>query len=410
MTTHIELPYTGLEATMSEVETTVQDSCHKLAETVFRPVGVELDAMDAEAAVAPDSPLWGALEKAAELGLSPMALTEMDPEEGVRVMAFAAEELAWGDGGLAGMALVSHMPVLYSMLAGNMEMAEYCEGKLGCWGITEPDHGSDMLDPGGDAMATDGSYGRPNCIARIDGDKIIINGQKSAWVSGAMTAQVCALYCHAEIDGEIRPGIACIVPLDAEGVSRGKPLDKMGLRALNQGEIYFDNVEVPLKNLLAGPDTYTEFVTTTLAAANPHVGILYLGIARAAYEHALAYAHERKQGGQPIIRHANVRERLFHMFRKLEAARALVMRAMIYNVKAPQPALHGSIAAKVTATELAFEIASEAMQMFGGNGVTREYPLEKLFRDTRTGLIADGLSEILSIKGGTMLVNPDLLR
>ena len=121
-------------------------------------------------------------------------------------------------------------------------------------------------------------------MARIECDRIIVNGQKSAWVSGGTVAQVCALYCHYEENGETRPGIALIVPLDLPGVTRGKPLEKIGLRALNQGEIYFDNVEVPIQHLLAGPDKYADFVRHTLAEANVHVANMAVGMARAAYE------------------------------------------------------------------------------------------------------------------------------
>lgn len=409
MSSYIELPISGLEPTLSEMEQAIQDTTHRFAEEVLRPAGIALDKLSAEDMIAPESLLWEVLEKSQDLGLNLTAMMELEPIERVRLLAIASEELAWGDAGLAGAILVNHFPVMYSLMAGNTAMAEYCEGKRGCWAITEPDHGSDMLDVEASLRLEGSSYGRPNCVARIEGDKIIIKGQKSAWVSGAMTAEVCALYCHAEVDGEVVPGISVIVPLDAKGVSRGKPLDKIGLRCLNQGELYFDNVEVPLSHLLAGPDTYADLVQLTLAEANPHVGLMFVGAARAAYEHALAYAHERKQGGVAIILHQNVRYRLFHMFRKVEASRALVRRAMEYNATAPRPALQGSAAAKVTATQSAFEVASDALQIFGGNGVTKEYPVEKLLRDTRAGLIADGCNEFLALKGGSLLINPDLL-
>jgi alkylation response protein AidB-like acyl-CoA dehydrogenase len=135
---------------------------------------------------------------------------------------------------------------------------------------------------------------------------------------------------------------------------------------------------------------------------------MFIGVARAAYEHALAYAHERKQGGVPIIQHQNVRYRLFHMFRKVEAARAMVLRAMEFNACAPRVAFQASAAAKVTATQTALEVANEALQIFGANGLTKEYPMEKLLRDARAGLIADGCNEVLALKGGNMLVNPEL--
>ncbi len=399
----------GLDSDLSEEELAIQQACHRFAEEVLRPIGAELDTLTPEQVIAPDSKLWTVLRQASELGLSVMNMAELPARERARIMAIATEEMAWGDVGLAGAILVNQMPGLYSLLAGNTEMAAYCEGKLGCWGITEPDHGSDMLDADGSLRPAGVAYGRPNCVARIEGDKIIVNGQKSAWVSGALTAQVCALYCHIEEDGVTRPGISLIVPLDADGVTRGKPLDKLGMRALNQGELYFDNVEVPISHLLAGPDDYKTLVHHTLTEANAHVGNVCVGLARAAYEHALAYAHERKQGGIAIIQHQSVRQRLFHMFRKVEAARALVRRTIEFNATAPIPALQGSIAAKITGTQTAFEVASDALQIFGGNGLTKEYPMEKLLRDARAGLIADGCNEMLSIKGGSQLIDPELL-
>ena len=130
---------------------------------------------------------------------------------------------------------------------------------------------------------------------------------------------------------------------------------------------------------------------------------MFVGVARAAFEHALAYAHERKQGGVPIVQHQSVRSRLFGMYRKVEAARALARRVVIANATAPQPALQGAIASKITATQTAFEVASEAVQIFGGAGMSREYPVEKLLRDARASMIEDGCNELLAIKGGSQL-------
>ena len=410
MSEYVSLPLSGLEPPLSEMEVAVQDNCHRYAVEVMRPLAPVLDRMAADDLPGKDSPLWGALAKAGELGLSVLAMMELPPAERVKLLAIATEELAWGDGGIAGSILVNNFPVMYSLMAGNKAMAQYCEGKLGCWGITEPDHGSDMLDATGVLAASNTSYGRPNCTARIAGDKIIINGQKSAWVSGAMTAQVCALFCHhVDEQGNTKPGVAVIVPLDLPGVSRGKPLDKLGLRGLNQGELFFENVEVPIANLLAGPDKYAELAYHMLCEANPHVACVAVGLARAAFEHAWKYAHERKQGGVPIIQHQHVRFRLFEMFRKIEAARALTRRVMEYNATAARPSMLASTSAKVTATQTAFEVASDALQMFGGNGLTKEYPMEKLFRDARAMLIADGSNEILAMKGASDLINPDWL-
>lgn len=407
---YVALPLSGLEAPLSEMEVAIQDNVHRFAVDVMRPLGHVLDKMSSDEMPAKGSPLWDALDKANGLGLSVLAMAELPPLERVKLFAIASEELAWGDAGIAGAILVNHFPVIYSLLAGNHAMAEFCEGKRGCWGITEPDHGSDMLDGNAAIASPNGKYGRPNCTARIVGDKIIINGQKSAWVSGAPTAEVCALFCHhTDETGVTKPGVAVIVPLNVKGVSKGKPLDKLGIRGLCQGEIYFDNVEVPINHLLAGPDTYQDLVYRMLSEANPHVAALAVGVARAAFEHAWEYAHQRKQGGVAIIQHQHVRFRLFEMFRKIEAARALTRRVMEFNATAPRPSLLGSTSAKVTATQTAFEVASDALQMFGGNGLTKEYPMEKLFRDARALLIADGANEILAMKGASDLINPELL-
>ncbi|MBD3645882.1 MAG: acyl-CoA/acyl-ACP dehydrogenase, partial [Pseudomonadales bacterium] len=309
MAEYIEFPLTGLETPLNDVEQAVQENVHRFARDVMRPAGIRLDKLTPDEFIAEDSELWSVLEQAGELGLNLIELMQMEPLDRVRLLGLASEELAWGDAGLAGMILVNHFPVMYSMMANNMEMAEFCEGKRGCWAITEPDHGSDSLDPEFDLQAVNGEYGRPNCVARVEGDQVVISGQKSAWVSGGSTAEVCSLFCHAEVDGETRPGIAVIVPLDTPGVNRGKPLDKMGLRTLNQGEIFFEDVVVPRSHLLAGPDPdeYGTLSYHMLTEANPHVGLMFVGLARAAFEHALAYAHERVQGGVPIITPQNVR-------------------------------------------------------------------------------------------------------
>ncbi len=417
MAKYIELPVSGLEAPLNELEQAVQDNCHKFAEEVMRPAGLRLDKLSAEEMAAEDSELWDVIEKAESLGLNLTDMVDMDPVEQVKLLAIASEELAWGDCGLACQILTKQFPVMFSLLAGNMEMAKYCDSfKTGCWGITEPDHGTDMLDANGalhyggePTYGSNGTYGRPNCVAKIEGDKVIVQGQKSAWISGGFTAQVCALFCHAEVDGVTKPGVAVIVPLDSPGITRGQPLEKMGVRTLNQTELYFDNVEVPIANVLAGPDTYEEYAYKVLSIANPMVAIMWLGNARAAFELALDYAHERKAGGVPIIKHQSVRYRLFHMFRKVEASRALIRRTLEYNASHETPALQGSTAAKVTTTQLGFEVCSDALQIFGGNGMTKEYPMEKLLRDARAGMIADGCNEMLAVKGGSMLVNPEKL-
>jgi alkylation response protein AidB-like acyl-CoA dehydrogenase len=132
------------------------------------------------------------------------------------------------------------------------------------------------------------------------------------------------------------------------------------------------------------------------------MGQLFVGVARAAFELALDYAKERVQGGRPIFEHQSVRARLFRMFTKVEAARALARRVWSFT-STSFPQVHYSIASKVFCTNTAFEVASEAVQVFGGNGLSREYPIEKLLRDARASMIEDGCNEVLSLVGASRL-------
>ena len=131
MSDYINLPLSGLEEPLSEMEQFVQDTAHRFAEEVLRPAGAEIDRMSADEAVSERSPLWGVMEKAAGLGLSVKAMLDLEPLERERILLIAAEELAWGDPGLAGMVLTSQMPGLYAALAGNLEMVDFCDGKIG---------------------------------------------------------------------------------------------------------------------------------------------------------------------------------------------------------------------------------------------------------------------------------------
>lgn len=402
----------GAEPPLSETAAMILESLERYAAEVMRPVGADLDRMTPDEVIAPGSPYWDARRKFVELGFGVEALLGFEPEERGKMMCLLFETMGWGDSGLAISFGAGMLPQYMCAVLGRDDLLQqYPDAVLGCWGITEPDHGSDMLDPNRMIFHPQGQYGRPNCAARIDGDEVVVNGQKSAWVSNGTIAEVCVLYCATDTGSgfDAQRGCVVIVPMDAPGVSCGKALDKIGQRALNQGEIYFDNVRVPRSHLLAGPDEFEDAVKIIHTAANGLMGATFTGVARAAYELALDYAHERKQGGVPIIRHQSVAYRLFHMFRKVEAARALTNRVVHYNFVSPNPALHAAMTAKVTATQSAFEVASDALQIFGGNGLTREYPVEKLLRDARASLIEDGCNEILAIKGGYYLIDPDRL-
>lgn len=402
----------GVEPPMDEEMRAFRDSLRQFATKVMRPIGRELDLLTAEQAAAKGSRLYEFFDKYDELGISLELLGSLDDEQRATMFPMLFEELGWGDAGLAISAGVRMLPLYMAAKFGNQFVLDnYSEKLIGCWGITEPDHGSDTLDTGRLLFRPDGPYGRPNCYAKVVDGELIINGQKSAWVSNGCIAELCILYCAAETADGYEPhnGYVVVVPTNMPGVSHGKPLEKMGQRPLPQGELFFDNVKVSLEHVLAGPDEYKKAVHAIHSEANLLMAAVFTGVARSAYDHALAYAHERKQGGQPIIRHQDVARRLFHMLRKVESAQALTRRVAHFNTLSPIPALQGAMLAKVTATEHAFEVASDAIQMFGGNGLTKEYPVEKILRDARASMIEDGCNNILAIKGGYSLINPEWL-
>jgi len=396
-----------IEVGLSDEIQAVRDTAHKFAKEVMRPAGAELDRMDDPSdVIAPDSVLWEVFKKHRGLGLDVIESpdSDLDPMEAARMRSLVSEEMGWGDSGLAIGFAVAGFHRFFAGMSGRQDLIDRFAApgseEIGCWAITEPDHGSDTL-AFSEPHFSDPSV-RANCIARKDGDDYIINGQKAAWVSNGTIAHVAALFCTIDGDQGFKGGGVALVPLDLSGVSRGKPLDKLGQRALNQGEIFFDDVRIPAEYMVFGKEFYTPVVDAVLATANAGMGSLFVGVARAALEHALDYARERVQGGVPIIEHQSVKARLFKMFAQVEAARSLSRRVAMYNAANP-PLVQYSIAAKVTATNTAFEVASDALQIFGGNGLSREYPIEKVMRDARASMIEDGCNEILSLVGASRL-------
>lgn len=404
----------SIQSSLDGVEEEARGVAHRFARDVLRPIGAHLDRLsDPQDVIAAGSPLWEVFERYRLLGLDVLdggAIANGDGAdspallERARLRFLVSEELGWGDAGLAISLGVSSFPRMFAQLSGCPGLVERfaAEGgaEIGCWAITEPDHGSDSL------MVTEPHFSdpalRPGCVARRDGSHYWINGQKSAWVSNGTIATAAALFCTLDPTQGLAGGCVALVPLDLPGVGRGRPLDKLGQRALNQGEIFFEDVRIPAEYVVVGPEAYASAVEAVLTLANASMGAIFVGLARAALEHAVAYAKERIQGGRPIFEHQSVKSRLFRIFTQVEAARSLAWRVMLQNAGGT-PLVQYSIASKVFCTNAAFEAASAALQIFGGNGLSREYPMEKLLRDARASMIEDGCNEALSLIGGARL-------
>ncbi|MCP4692391.1 MAG: acyl-CoA/acyl-ACP dehydrogenase [Desulfobacterales bacterium] len=398
--------YTDLNIELTKEQISIKEETHRFAKEVLRPASLELDKIHDPGDVIEHPLFWDAMKKGYELGYHTIFLPDSwgglgtDPLETHIIL----EELAWGGVDFAVGLGVSCFPAFFSSMVPNEKLIDeiilpFCENKdaslIGCWGITEPDHGTDVLCPFTPQFSDPAISGQTT--ARLDGDEWVINGQKAAWVSNGSIATHGLIYLTIDPSMGMAGGGICIVPLDLPGVKKGKPLDKLGQRALVQGEIFFDQVRVPRDYMLVDPESYEAMLDITLSTANAGMGAMFVGVARAAYEEALKYAKERIQGGKPLFEHQMIKHKLFNMFMKIEAARAFSRAAMIYNYNNTPPLIQYSIASKVFCTNTAFEVTNDAVQILGGVGVSREYPLEKFFRDARAGLIEDGANDSLMI-------------
>jgi alkylation response protein AidB-like acyl-CoA dehydrogenase len=400
--------YTDLNIDLTDEQIAIKEETHRFAKEVLRPASLELDKYHDPAEMMNSDLFRNAFKKGYELGYHTIFIPDTwgglgtDPLETHIVL----EELAWGSVDFAIGIGVSCFPAFFATMVPNDKLAEeiiepFCANEdasiIGCWAITEPEHGTDTLCPYTPEFENPAITGQ--LTARLDGDAYIIEGQKSAWVSNGTIATHALAYLTIDPSMGMAGGGICVVPLDLPGVRKGRPLDKMGQRALNQGEIFFDKVRVPREYMLVDPESYSAMLDITLSTANAAMGAMFTGVARAAYEEALQYAKLRVQGGQPLFEHQLIKHKLFAMFTKIEAARALSRAAMIYNYNNTPPNVEYSIASKVFCTQTAYEVASEAIQIFGGNGLAREYPVEKFFRDARAGMIEDGANDSLMITG-----------
>lgn len=404
------LGLSGLDGNMSEEEKAIQENAHRFARDVMRPLAERLDKMSAEEVVADGSPLFDYYQQIRQAGLLDIgAMAVLSNEEKARLLPLIFEELAWGDCGLMLGSMVTSFPAYAARLTGDEVLIEQFGDRPGCWLATQPDRGCDIVDMDVQVAASGQKQNRPNLHARIDGDEVVVTGQSSAWVSAAPIAKTALVYIPCDYgdglfknDGSVHH-IAMLIDLEQPGVSKGKALEKLGMRSLPQGEVFFEEVRVPMRNVLAKGDEAVGNFMGALTFANMEMGFTFTGVARAAYEHALAYVHERRQGGTEIVNHQSVQMRLFSIWQKVEACRAMARRVAVYNFSDNGPHLLASITSKTFVTQTGFEAVSEALQLFGGNGLTQEYPMEKLLRDSRAALIADGENNLLSLKAASWL-------
>jgi alkylation response protein AidB-like acyl-CoA dehydrogenase len=407
------------QISLSDEHMALKKAVRKFATEVVRPASIELDKMSAEDMAQKDSPYWTVMKKAHELGYHTIFIPEeygglgLDPL-GIHIFF---EEMAAASIGIAVACGVDVFPTFFA----NMILAEYPQledilikpyvadkdcSMLGCWAITEPEHGSDILTP------YQPHFHNPKIshqlVGKKDGDDWILNGQKAAWVSNGTVATMALLFFGTDSSMGLAGGGIAIADLTDKGVTRGKTLEKIGQRDLPQGEIFFDDVRVPKERIFSLSNSYEQMTDLVLGAANAHMAIMCLGGARAAFEETLSYSKERIQGGKPLCEHQDVQRRLAEMFISIEAARQLSRNVMTYNLWNFPPNTTYSMASKVYCSRVAFDVAQNAVQIFGGNGLTKEYVIEKLFRDITSTRIEDGSNESLTLAIGHEILHGEI--
>ncbi|BDR92461.1 acyl-CoA dehydrogenase family protein [Vulcanisaeta souniana] len=405
------MSFVDLDRTNDEDEL-MRKNIRRLAEEVLRPLSIKLDKMKPRDRVAPGSPLFDAIRELKRMGLHRIHLPRENGGLGLTNLQryMVDEELGWGSLGFATLIGVDAIPLTITALFGSEGIRdeivkpwiEDTEGKyIGCWGVTEPEHGSDYILAFRDEDVE--SFGMGNVIIEHDGDEWVINGQKSAWVSAAPVCTHMGLHAQLRDGKSLRDGAFVIVPLNLKGVRKGEPVDMLGNRECPQGPVFFDNVRVPDDYVIAQPPFYELFSDQLLNLTSVNMGAFSVGLARAAFEEALKYARSRIQGGKPLIEHKNIKLKIYEMFERVEAARYYVRKAMDFvytkffvDQSFTTPPRYAR-AAQVYAKKIAFEVAHDALQIFGAYGLSGEFIIEKLFRDARALLIEDGTVEALSL-------------
>jgi acyl-CoA dehydrogenase len=379
---------------LSDEQKELQRWAHDFAVNEIRPVAAKYDEAE-------ETP-WPVIEKAAEIGLYSFEfMTSAFQDPTGLTLPIVSEEVFWGCAGI-GLSLFGSGLAATGIVANGtpqqvMEWVPQCYGtagdiKLGAWCMTEPGAGSDVS-----SLRTS---------ARRDGSDWIINGQKVFITNGGI-ADINVVVTTVDSSLGHRGQASFIVEKGTPGLSAGKKERKHGIRASCTGEVLFDEVRIPSDHLLGGEERLEQKLSKaregkatghsgmlqTLEASRPIIGAQAIGIGRAAFEFALDYAKDRKQFGRPIIENQAVAFTLADMATEIDAARLLVYRAAWLARNGRYEHAEGSMS-KLRAGEMAVWVTERAIQLLGGYGYIRDFPVEKWHRDAKIYTLFEGTSEI----------------
>ena len=400
MSTTVDLPEgaeTAFSLELSQDQRDIRDWVHGFAENVIRPAGAEWDERE-------ETP-WPIIQEAAKIGLYGFeGLAQFHADPSGLTMAIANEELFWGDAGI-GMAIMGTSLAVASIFGSGTpeQMGEWipqCFGtpddpKVASFCVSEPDAGSDV------------SSLRTRAVYDAGKDEWVLNGQK-AWATNGGIANVHVVVASVDPELGARGQAAFVIPPNTPGLEQGTKVKKHGLRASHTADVFHDDCRVPGRCLLGGKEkldarlartregtrSKTQTAMQTFEVSRPTVAAQAIGIARAAYEYSLAYAKERRQFGRAIVENQSIAFALADMKLEIDAARLLVWRASWMGRTGQRfTAAEGSMS-KLKAGEVAVWATERAIQILGGNGYTREFPVERWHRDAKIYDIFEGTAEI----------------
>jgi acyl-CoA dehydrogenase len=393
----IEISDSPFSLDLSDDQRDIQEWAHGFAEQTIRPAAHEWDERE-------ETP-WPIIQEAAKIGLySFEAVAQFWADPSGLTFPIVNEEIFWGDAGIGLSIFGTTLAVAGIYSSGTpeqlLEWVPQCYGtpddpKVGAFCSSEPDAGSDVS-----AMRTTAKYDEAK-------DEWVLNGQK-AWATNGGIANVHVVIASVDRELGARGHAAFVIPPETKGCEQGAKVKKHGLRASHTADVHLDDCRVPGSCLLGGKERLDERLARaregqsgrsqaamkTFEVSRPTVGAQAIGIARAAYEYALDYAKEREQFGRPIIQNQAIAFALADMKMEIDAARLLVWRAAWMGRSGKDfDAAEGSMS-KLKAGEVAVWSTERAIQILGGNGYTREYPVERMHRDAKIYTIFEGTSEI----------------
>lgn len=367
---------------LTDEQKAMQKMAREYAEKKIRPVSAEFDEMESD-------PMELFMDMIAH-GFPTMTFPEELGGGGLDELTavIVAEQIAWGCAGIAGSGMLNTPLGAYPILFGGTDeqkkrfIPQLSKNKFSSFCLTEPNAGSDV--------------GSAQTVARREGDYYVINGSKCFITNGGF-ADIYTVFATVDRSKGAKGLTAFVVEKGTPGLSTGKKEKKLGIRASNTSEVIFEDVKIPVENRIGEECKGFGLAMKTLDHTRPMIAAVALGVAQAAFETALQYVKNREQFGKPLSHFQITQFKLANMAMEIEAARMLVWKCAYLAGQHDKTFSVESAMCKAFASDMAMRVTTEAVQMLGGYGYSREYPVEKFMRDAKITQIYEGTNEVQRI-------------